>query len=173
MPGIGVAGGDRVALGENTRMLVGGEGAGDLTVQVQNGVMQANFGNLALIRFVNGTLDIGGSATDVTDNMSFGFAENSRGPRAASIAADCFWRAFDNPFSFPPNFLELEETPRILIWPDILNSPGNVFKFPVGFCEGFTITLAGTSDVRFNLRLRSQRRYYTPARPDLNGGVWG
>lgn len=157
---------NRVALGENTRMVVGGEGLGDLTSVVLAGAGNVN---INIIRFVNGTIDVGGSATDVTDNMSAGFAENSRGPRACSMQADCFWRAADNPFAFPPNFQELEETPRIIIWPDILNAPIVVFKFPIGFCEGFAVTLAGTADVRFNLRLRNQGRYYTPSRPDVRG----
>lgn len=166
MPGAGIAGADRVALGENTRILIGGEGLGDLGVRVLNG---QGLANINILRTVTGTVDAGGSAQDVTDNMSFGFSENSRGPRALSFAADCFWRASDNPFSFFPNFKELEETPRILIWADILNAPAVVFKLPVAFCEGFAITLAGTADVRFNLRLRNQRVYYTPSRPDPNG----
>lgn len=169
MPGTGVSGANRVALGENTRMLVGGVSGVDYTVMVQDGVNNLFVANI--IRFVNGTIDVGGSVLDATDNLSFGFNENSRGPKNSTVVADCLWRAADNPFQFPPNFLELEETARLILWPDILNAPAQIFKYPIGFCEGFSVTLAGTADVRFNLRLRSQKQYYTPARPDPNG-LW-
>lgn len=169
MPGTGLAAPNRVALGENTRMLVGGLSGVDYSVLALDGV--SNLFVVNLIRFVSGNIDIGGSVLDVTDNLSFGFNENSRGPKNATMVADCFWRAADNPFAFPPNFVELEETPRLIMWPDILNAPSAIFKFPIGFCEGFSVTLAGTADVRFNLRLRSQKWYYTPSRPDP-AGVW-
>lgn len=171
MPGTGLAAPNRVALGENSRMLIGGAPGIDMLPQLLTGLI-APFTDLIFLRFVTGTVDVGGNVLDVTDNLSFGFTENSRGPKSSTMNADCFWRSADNPFAFPPQLVELEETPRVIIWPDIINTVNAYVKYPVGFCEGFTITASGVAECRFSLRLKSQRRYYHTSRPDP-AGVFG
>lgn len=156
MPGVGLAAPSRVALGENARMLVGGDAGGV-------------GGGAVWIRFVNGVADFGGAELDVTDNMSGGNRERSRGPRESTIVADCFYRTADNPFGNLPAFVELEETPRIILWPDLVNDQNQYIKYPVGFCQGFQIVVAGTAETRFTLRLANQGRYYHPGRKDPNG----
>jgi hypothetical protein len=152
---VGTIGGpDRASLGENSRMMVSG------THQQLDGVW---------IRFVQGIADASAVEGDVTDNMSGGYTEPTRGPRTCRISADCIFRAGDNPLKFPPKFLEGEFCGRVILWPDYDNDPNVYFKLPVGMCVGFTLTASGVADVRFSLALRSVGVYYTPSRPDPAG----
>lgn len=155
MPGVGIAGPDRASLGENSRMLVGGDTG------------SSNGG--AWISFVTGNAAATGPRLDVTDNMSGGFTVPSRGPRSCTITADIVWRAEDNPLTFPPTFAEGELTDRIILWPDYLNDPASYFKLPGGFCEGYAVTVQGTADVRASLNLSNDGEFFTPSRPDPDG----
>lgn len=152
-----VSDGTLATLGENSRMLVGGN-SGD--VNATNGTW---------VRFVAGSIAPTAAPVDATDNMSGGFTEDSRGPRSLMISADCIWRAKDNPISSPVRFDEGQIGPRIIVWPDIVNDPLAYFKLPISFCRGFVITLSGVGEVRFSLDLKNMRDYYTPARPDPKG----
>jgi hypothetical protein len=154
MPGVGIAGPDRASLGENSRMLVGGDAAG------VNGTW---------VRFRTGTVAPTVAPQDATDNMSGGYTEDSRGPRSLMVSADCIWRAADNPISAPVRFEEGQETERIIIWPDFLNAPAAYFKMRKGFCRGYAVTMVGTGDITFSLDLKNQLTYYTPTRPDPLG----
>jgi len=146
---------DRVSLGENSLMAIGGNAADP--------------NSAILIRFVQGVADASAGEIDVTDNMSQGFTDVTRTPRTCRVTADCFWRADDNPISNPPFFDEGDLTDRVLVWPDYQNAPDDVFKFPEGFCVNFTVTIAGTAEVRFSIVLRNSGPYYTPSRPDPAG----
>jgi hypothetical protein len=157
MPAPDIGGGDYASLGENSRMLVGGD-SGD-----------ANFVKGTWIRFVSGSVSLTAAPVDATDNMSGGFSEDSRGPRSIMVSADCIWRANDNPIAQPVRFEEGQNTERIIIWPDIVNKPAVYFKLPNGFCRGYVVTLSGISEIRFSLDLKNQKTYYTPSRPDPKG----
>lgn len=155
MPGTLIASPQYVSLGENSRMAVGGN--------------SGNAGNIVYVRFASGQIGLGGSPTDVMDNMSGGFTEKSRGGRNCTVRAECRFRAADNPLSFPPKFVILELTPRIIIWPDKLNDENQYFKFPTGFCEGYDVSIDGSGNVSFSLSLSNQGVFYYPASPDPGG----
>lgn len=160
MPLTGVAGPDRPSLGENSRALVGGvPGSGPGT-------------GTWWLRFVTGSVGAGAAENDVTDNMSLGFGEASRGPRLLELDADCLWRALDNPLGKPPQFEIGEHTPRIIVWPDFANDPNQYYKAAVWFCRGHSLIMASQGNVTFTLRLRTQGPFYYPARPDP-AGVYG
>jgi hypothetical protein len=168
MAGTGLSAPDRVSLGENARMVVGPGDVAGLLPLILAGPLPAGL-NVVNIRFVNGTIEIGGDPIPVQDNLSGGFTESSRANKSCMITADCFFRAADNPFAFPPRFEPMEETQRIIIWPDLLNDPNNYVKLPIGFCLGVTMTLPGAGDVRYSLRLSNQKAFYTTVRPDPKG----
>lgn len=148
----------RVSLGENSRMLIGGV-AGDI-----------NTGQM--IRFIQAVVDVSIGELEATDNMSAGFTEATRSPRTLRVSGDAFWRVSDNPVQNPPNFQEGQLTARVLIWPDFDNAPNTVFKMNIGFFLGYSVTLAGTADIRFSFSLRNEGVFYTPSRPDP-AGVFG
>lgn len=158
MPGTGLAAPGRVALGENSLMAIGG-GANE---QIGNP-------NVKLIRFVTGTWAVGGNPLDTQDNMSGGFTEQTRAGRNCNLSADCFFRSSDNPLSLPPALQPLEETPRIIVWPDFLNNAAAYIKLPVGFCLGYTIVAAGAGDVRFTINVTNQGRFFHLSFPDPLG----
>lgn len=154
MLGVGVAAPNRVALGENSRMLVGGG---------------PNGADGWWIRFVTGTADVTPTEIRTTDNMSMGFGERTRGERDCAIMGDIFWRAADNPIGNGPQFQEGEDTPKIILWPDFLNAPNQYFKLPVGWCAGYGSVTSGPGETRGTIRLLNQGPYYTPSRPDPRG----
>lgn len=159
MPGTGVAAPTVASLGENSRMYVGGN----------LGAQQAAGGNW--VRFVQGMVTAGGAVSDVADNMSEGFTEKSRGGRNCMIRADCIWRAADNPLAFPPRFIILDLTPRIILWPDFLNDLNQYIKLPIGFCEGFDLAIAGQGEARvgFTVTLSNHGKFYDFNRKDPLG----
>ena len=151
-----ITGPERASIGENSRLMIGG------TSHNLDGQM---------IRFVTGMGDVSAGEIDVTDNMSGGFTEATRQPRTFRLAADCIWRALDNPIGNLPLLKEGEHCGRVLFWPDFDNQPAVVFKLPIGLCLGFSITAAGAGDIRFSVSIRNQKTYYTPSRPDPNGPI--
>lgn len=154
MPGTGLAAPQRVALGENSRVMIGGS---------------SGSANGKLVRVVSGGLDLTAGVGDATDNMSGGYTEKTRGPRNLSLTMQFLWRAADNPVSSPILLAEGEECGRVIVWPDWLNDPNTYYKMPNSVCEGLGIDIAGAAQVSGRCTLSNQGQYYSPAYKDPGG----